>query len=430
MRRLLTIFIGVISCIVASAQDFNIETKLKGHVGFFTSDFLEGRKAGSAGERAAADYIYEQFMNAGLLMLTDDNGQDFSIEKDNTSINSRNIVGMVEGYDSKLKNEYIVVGAHYDALGTNELSVDGNVIEQVYRGADDNASGVSMLIELANMVAQNSFMFPRSIIFIAFGASEEGMAGSWYFVNRAFENIANVKAMIDMNMLGRGDKENPFQIFSQATQGALADVMNQTEVMPVVVTPKVATSQIVSSDYLSFYDKKIPVVLFTTGMTREYHSLKDTPELLQYYNMERETNYLFYFLQTLSIQENILPELNGKESSVKSNDQTLYSLTDCDVKPQFFHADESHFLKTWVYKYVKYPSSAVKNGIQGKVYVSFVIEKDGKVSNVEVVQGLSDDLDDEAVKVVSISPKWTPGEIRGRKVRTRIVLPIEFRLKR
>ncbi len=430
MRRILTIFITLFICSISFSQDFNIETKLKGHVGFLTSDFLEGRKAGSNGERAAADYVYEQFVNAGITMLTDENGQDFSIEKDNISIKSRNIVGMVEGYDSKLKDEFIVIGAHLDALGINNLSVDGNIVEQVFRGADDNASGVAMLIELANMVASNSFLFPRSIIFVAFGASEEGMAGSWYFVNRAFDKIDNVKVMIDLNMLGRGDNANPFQVFSQTTQDALVDVMNQTEILPVVTAPKIATGQIASSDYLSFYNKDIPIVLFTTGMTREYHSLKDTPELLQYHNMERETNYLFYFLQTLSTQKDLLPELKGKESNLKSNDQTIYELSDCDVKPQFFHADESHFLQSWVYKYVKYPKAAVANGIQGKVYVSFVIEKDGKVSNVEVIQGVSDDLDDEAVKVVSISPKWTPGQIRGRKVRTIIILPIEFRLKR
>ena len=110
--------------------------------------------------------------------------------------------------------------------------------------------------------------------------------------------------------------------------------------------------------------------------------------------------------------------------------ETLYPAADCDVRPQFFHADERHFLKSWVYKYLRYPQEAVSEGIQGRVSVGFVVEKDGSVSNVEVVTGVDPLLDAEAVRVVSASPKWIPGKISGRPVRTRLVLPIEFRLTR
>ena len=81
-----------------------------------------------------------------------------------------------------------------------------------------------------------------------------------------------------------------------------------------------------------------------------------------------------------------------------------------------------------MYKYLKYPEAAIERNLQGQVLVSFIIEKDGSVTNVEVERGIDELLDDEAVRVISISPKWIPGKIRGEKVRTRMVLPVEFRL--
>ena len=81
-----------------------------------------------------------------------------------------------------------------------------------------------------------------------------------------------------------------------------------------------------------------------------------------------------------------------------------------------------------MYKYLKYPSYAIEHNIQGQVLVSFIIEKDGTVTNVQVEDGVDELLDDEAVRVVSVSPKWIPGQIKGSKVRTKMVIPVEFRL--
>ena len=107
----------------------------------------------------------------------------------------------------------------------------------------------------------------------------------------------------------------------------------------------------------------------------------------------------------------------------------MYAASECDVRPQFFHSNEKHFLTSWVYKYLRYPERAIRGKLQGQVLVSFVVEKDGSVTNVMVEHGVDELLDDEAVRVVSVSPKWIPGQIKGEKVRTRIVIPVEFRLK-
>jgi protein TonB len=83
-----------------------------------------------------------------------------------------------------------------------------------------------------------------------------------------------------------------------------------------------------------------------------------------------------------------------------------------------------------VYQYLKYPQSAIRNGIQGTVMIQFIIEKDGKVTDVKVVKGVDEELDAEALKVVSASPKWNPGKVSGSKVRASLTLPVEFRLEK
>ena len=101
------------------------------------------------------------------------------------------------------------------------------------------------------------------------------------------------------------------------------------------------------------------------------------------------------------------------------------------MPPLFLNSsDPRKFLQEWVYKYIKYPESAVRDGIQGRVMVDFIIEKDGKVTDVRVIRGVSEELDAEAVKVVSASPKWKPGRMNGNKVRTSMTIPVEFRLEK
>lgn len=414
-----------------AAQNFAVAPALRSHVDSLCAEELDGRLAGSAGERAAARYLYSALREAGVLMLTDSLGQDFRIAGDAGSdeIASQNIVGIVEGADPQLREEYIVVGARYDHLGTHTLMIDGEPVVQVFPGADANASGVAVLIELARMVAQYQGLFRRSILFVGFGAGEQGMAGSWYFVNRAFEQIRDVKAMVDLNALGRGGQSNPFQCFTQLAPVDRDYVFDKTRETPVVTLPTVTQRPPLSSDYLSFYERKIPVFLFTTGPAREHRTIKDTPRLLDYAAMESACNYLYHFLQVLSAQDEI-STADGDPAARAARVEKVYSVSECDMRPQFFHSNEKHFLQSWVYKYLKYPASAIEQNVQGQVLVSFIIEKDGSVTNVKVEHGIDDRLDDEAVRVVSVSPKWIPGQIKGLKVRTLMVIPVEFRLKK
>jgi len=424
-RPLILTVIAILCAANSAAQSFNIASSLKQHIEYLCCYDLQGRKVGSEGEFEAAHYVYDRLKEAGVTMLSDRNGQDFTVTRDTDSIHSLNIVGIVEGSDPSLRNEYIVVGAHYDNLGADEMTVNGEKIYRVYPGADDNASGVALMLELAKAVSLNRWLFPRSLIFVGFGAQSLGMAGSWYFANRAFDDMAHVKAMVDLDMLGRGNEANPFQIFTQSSQEALLQLMKLTESDPVYTKPTVASGVITPSDYLPFYELKIPVVLFTTGMTRECHTVKDSPSLILYGKMELSCSYIFYFLRNLSAQEKVLEVTNNNTGRTS---ETIYSPADCDKRPEFFHSDETHFLQSWVYKYLRYPESAVREGISGRVLVSLIVEKDGSVTNVAIEKGVDELLDDEVLRVVSISPKWIPGEVGDKKVRVKIVIPVDFKL--
>ena len=92
--------------------------------------------------------------------------------------------------------------------------------------------------------------------------------------------------------------------------------------------------------------------------------------------------------------------------------------------------DPAQFLQRWVYQYLRYPQSAVEEGVQGRVVVDFIIEKDGRITGARVIRSVDPRLDEEALRVVNASPKWRPGRVNGQKVRTSMTIPIEFVLER
>ena len=402
---------------------------LKTHIRELSSAHLEGRKAGSEGEKAAAEYVEARFKEYGIDVISPEGGEVFGIktEKGDTLV-SRNVIGYVQGYDRDLRNSYIVVGARLDNLGTMTVTVDGQPVERIFYGANGNASGLSVLIELARMVQTNSILFRRSVLFVAFGASSELYAGSWYFLNRSFSDVDNIDAMINLDMLGTGNRGFYAFTSSNADMNALIRTLTG-DLQPIL--PEIVTNEPYPSDHRAFYDKEIPAVHFTTGRYPEHDTFKDTQSIIDYQTMERELEYIYNFTVALA---NVSSKMSFRPSDVPSRGRTyddVVAYNDCDQRPVFLNSqDPRQFLEKWVYQYLKYPEKAVVDGIQGRVMVDFIIEKDGKVTDVRVVKGVSPELDAEAVKVVSASPKWKPGRVAGNKVRTSVTIPVEFRLEK
>lgn len=400
---------------------------LKTHIRSLSASHLEGRKAGTEGERVAADYVRQAFKDSGVDVISPEEGDVFGIKTEaGDTLTSRNVVGFVQGYDKELRNRYIVVGARLDNLGTMTVNVDGRKVERVYYGANGNASGLAAMLELARMVQTNSILFRRSVLFVAFGASAETYAGAWYFLNRSFGDADSIDAMINLDMLGTGS--NGFYAYTSSNADMNTIITALTgELQPV--QPQITAAEPYPSDHRAFYSKEIPSVMFTTGKYPEHNTDRDTESIIEYDALERELEYLYNFTLAVANTNIKLAFRSDKVPSRGPSYDDVVSYYDCDYRPAFLNStDPAQFLEKWVYQYLKYPESAVRNGIQGKVMVDFIIGKDGKVTDVRVVRGVDPELDEEAVRVVSASPKWKPGRVNGVKVRTSMTIPVEFRL--
>lgn len=409
--------------------DSETVTSFKDHVSFITAAQFEGRKAGSEGEKAVAGYVYSCLKGYGVEMLTPAEGELFGIARNQgDTLTSRNVYGFVQGYDRTLNGHYIVIGARMDNLGTNVMTVDGQKVTQIYAGANGNASGVSMMLELARLVSTNSLLFRRSVIFIGFGASSETYAGAWYFLNRSFKDSGLIDAMVNLDMVGTG--QNGFYAYT-ASNSDLNSVLASLSSQLQPVYPELRADELYPSDHRAFYSSEIPAVHFTTGRYTEHNTPRDTESILDYGMMERELEYVYNFVLELANTDREITFRNAPAQVRTQGAEDVVAYYDCDQRPMFLNStDPRQFLEKWVYQYLRYPEEAVMNGIQGTVQVNFIIGKDGKVRDVSIAKSVDPSLDNEALRVVSASPKWRPGRLRGEKVATSMTVPVEFRLEK
>lgn len=395
---------------------------LKGHVAMLAGAQMEGRAAGSEGEKMAAEYVAAQLKECGVDLLT--YGTQFSLAQNGDTLQSRNVVGFIQGWDKALSNHYIVVGARLDNLGMDTYTQDGETQRRIYYGANGNASGLAMMLELARKLSFARTLVRRSILLVGFGGSQASFAGAWYFLNRGFQDAEKIDALVDLDVLGTG--ENGLQVFTAANADLNTLVRKlQGELLPIQAS--LIPQAPYPGDYSVFYNKEIPAALFTTGRYPEYGTARDTYEIVNFPEMERELEYIFSFVQQLCngprplFRDSTVPESDAQPGTV--------AWADADVKPMFLNSpDPRTFMEKWVYQYLKYPKYAVENGIQGRVLVDFIIDENGNVKDVKVSRSIHTSLDDEAVRVVSASPKWRPGRHRGKKVRIALTVGVDFKL--
>jgi hypothetical protein len=188
-----------------------------------------------------------------------------------------NVIGMLAGSDPILKNEVIIVGAHYDHLGrggegTGSLAPRGG---DIHYGADDNASGTAGVLELARLFSKQK---PKhTIVFMAFGGEEEGLLGSNYYVNHPLLPLANTVAMINMDMIGRM-KDGRLIIGGVGTAKEWRDLIAGEKQFQLTLNE----DGFGPSDHSSFYSKQIPVLFFWTGTHNDYHKPSDTFDKINY----------------------------------------------------------------------------------------------------------------------------------------------------
>jgi len=187
-----------------------------------------------------------------------------------------NVVGVLEGSDPVLKNENIIIGAHYDHLGRGGEGSLAPRSGEVHHGADDNASGTAGLIELARIFGAQRPKLKRTLVFIAFGGEEEGLLGSNYYVNHPLVPLDKTIAMINMDMIGRM-KDNKLMIGGVGTATEWRQLLAKTDFSLTLNEDGFGPS-----DHSSFYMKQIPVLFFFTGTHVDYHKPSDTFDKINY----------------------------------------------------------------------------------------------------------------------------------------------------
>lgn len=291
------------------------QRKIKQDVYVLASDSLMGRETQSEHIDKAANYIATRFKEIGLNPI-------FQVinEKSRDLIKQKNIICVIEGNDSILKHEYILIGAHYDHLG---FSTDEDNDTSIYNGADDNASGVAAILELARLlnINKNKSSLKRSVALVAFDAEETGLYGSSYMVKNGFTydgtkvEASNIKLMMSLDMVGYLKKSKQLKVVGV---GMLKDYWQYFSSLNLGKGYDVSFKQldrniIGGSDHDPFAQAGIASLYVSTGLVSPYHKPTDEAHLIDVKGIEIISNYIYGAIKNFANSEEI--QYSGKTSS-------------------------------------------------------------------------------------------------------------------
>jgi hypothetical protein len=286
-------------CTVAIAQEFKTE-RIREHIKVLASDSMQGRGTGKEGERMAAAYIQVQFKKLKLTAKGDEKKylQAFSFKGGAHGEGESGTANNVAAYLDNKAATTVIIGAHYDHLGMGDQgsSLDANPQEKIHNGADDNASGVAGVLELARYFATNNVKEKNNFLFLCFSGEELGLHGSKYFTEHPSIDLANVNYMINMDMIGRLDPQTKnLLVHGTGTSPVWEPLLKKLESENLNI--KTDSSGVGPSDHTSFYLKNIPVLHFFTGSHSDYHKPTDDYEKI---NAEGEAHVLKLIAQVIN----------------------------------------------------------------------------------------------------------------------------------
>lgn len=272
----------VLAAISTDAQEKTRQQRLIDHVFYLASDSLNGRKAGSPDAAKAAEYIRNEYESIGMKPYFSDWFMPFNREE----MEFRNVVGVIEGADPTLRNEYIVLGAHYDHLGVKQ--------GEIYNGADDNASGSAALIEIARSLVSDRESLKRSVIIAAFDAEELGLYGSYALADTLHKNGVNVRLMMSIDMVGWLKEGKTLKLEGVSTiRNGKRILESKASAVNIDITPKnFEKSILTATDTEGFAELGTPTLAVTTGLKSPYHKPEDDAELIDYEGLEKVSEYI------------------------------------------------------------------------------------------------------------------------------------------
>lgn len=300
------------------------QSTAEAHIGFLASDELQGREAGFPGGRIAGEYIVSNLKSLGIFPLGESFCQPFeaynkerqkrgrfqvhpdSIAELQKTIHQKlslnNILGKIEG---KNPNEYVIVGAHYDHLGVDPM-LDG---DQIYNGADDNASGVSAVLQIARAFLATGEKPERTVIFAFWDGEEKGLLGSNYFV-QTYPEINQVKGYLNFDMIGRNNNEaNPSQVvyfYTEAHPVFGNWLKNDIKMYGLNLAPDYRPwdKPIGGSDNASFAKLNIPIIWYHTNAHPDYHMPGDHTDKINWDKVVNITKASFLNMWNLANEKN------------------------------------------------------------------------------------------------------------------------------
>lgn len=278
-------------CLLLAAQEDpkEVQERLKAAVSHLASDDMKGRRAGSPEGEKAARWMAEQMEKIGLKKGTPDGFlQPFKIKQDGSD--AFNAVGLLEG----TSDEFVVLGCHHDHLGVKNGAV--------HNGADDNASGCAVLLEVARACIAAKVKPRRGILFCSFDAEERLLGGSRHFVESGLYDLSKVAAMVCLDMMGGNffprDTRSLYALGAENSP-EIREVLRRIpavdglDVRPLGVNLIEPLGEIYArSDYGSFRLKKVPFVFFSTGQPWTYHRPEDDVERLNFVKMEKGARFV------------------------------------------------------------------------------------------------------------------------------------------
>ncbi len=252
--------------------------RMFGHIEYLASDELKGRGLGTPEIDKAAKYIKEKFSEYGLLPGNGDSYfQTWEETIDGKKFKITNVIGYIPGTENELADAPLIVSAHYDHLGLGWPDVYKGNEGKIHFGADDNASGVAVILELAKILGKN-YKPARPVYFVAFSGEEAGLRGSRHFVNNPPAGIVSKKIIADLNFdtVGRlFDKK--IMVLNSNSAREWKFIFMGTDYVTGIKTDLIK-QQLDASDQVAFIEKGIPAVQFFSGPNKDYHKPTDTIE--------------------------------------------------------------------------------------------------------------------------------------------------------
>lgn len=295
-----------------AAQFSTPASDLEKHVNILASDSLLGRGFGTPQGLSAATYIAAEMEKASIKPLHGTYFHTFNHREGILNIPGTNVAGIIHGSDPQLKNEYIVLGAHFDHLGW--LSSENDTV--VYNGADDNASGTAAIIEIGRNIAASQVSLGRSVVIVAFDGEESGLIGSTWFVENAIIPPHQIKLMFSLDMVGMYEENGGLDMVGVKLLTNYENIVGELAGQYGITVTKANKSIGQRTDTAPFGNIGIPAIHAYTGLESPYHKPEDTSSKLDYEGMARVTNFISAATLQLSSETRIsdLPALvEGQE---------------------------------------------------------------------------------------------------------------------